>query len=104
MDEWNSNTFLMQEKTSVFSLRREFWFNGPELPDPLIATHNLNSDGYCATGLNRTSAIFIGIGKSLKSVYLYNFETNVWSQMSDTPIRIEWCNSYSSHGKDYRLQ
>ena len=97
--------FVVQRKTSVFSLKRELWFNGPDVPDPLIADHDLNYKNYCATGVNRTSAIFIGIGKKLmKSVYLYNFETNIWCQVLDAPISIRWCSSYSSHEKDYRSQ
>ena len=55
---------------------------------------------FCATGLNRTSAIFIGVDSSRKGVAVYNFETNNWSQVVDTPRKILWCSCSSSHKKD----
>ena len=85
--------FTEQEKTSVFSMKRGLWFNGPDL----FAVSNTM---YCATGLNRTSAIFIGVGFSMKGVIVYNFETNNWSQMADTPRKILWCSCSSAHEKD----
>ena len=94
--------FTDQEKTSVFSMKRGLWFNGPDLPEinavfntiDLIATPTM----YCATGLNRTSAIFIGFG--MKGVIVYNFETDNWSQMAETPRKILWCSCSSAHEKD----
>ena len=86
--------FTDQEKTSVFSMKRGLWFNGPDLPE-IIAVSDTK---YCATGLNRTSAIFIGFG--MKGVIVYNFETDNWSQMADTPRKILWCSCSSTHEKD----
>ena len=91
--------FADQEKTSVFSMKRGLWFDGPDLPDIItvpIMAHNV----FCATGLNRTSGIFIGVGKSMKGVAVYNFETNNWSQMADTLRNILWCSCSSAHEKD----
>ena len=69
VDEWNRNQFTFQEKTSVFSLRREIWFNGPDLPEALLVTHAM----YCATSLNQTNAIFIGVGETMRGVILFDF-------------------------------
>ena len=86
--------FTDQEKTSIFSMKRGLWFNGPDLPEIIAVSDTM----YCATGLNRTSAIFIGVG--MKGVIVYNFETDNWSQMADTPIMIFWCSCSSAHEKD----
>ena len=101
MDEWDKNMFGDQEKTSVFSMKRRLWFDGPDFPDIISVSDTLTvGTVFCATGLNRTSGIFIGVGKSLKGVAVYNFETNNWSQMADTPRKILWCTCSSSHEKD----
>ena len=93
------DVFADQEKTSVFSMKRRRWFDGPDLPD-IITVPIMADNVFCATGLNRTSGIFIGVGTSMKGVAVYNFETNNWSQMSDTPRKILWCTCSSSHEKD----
>ena len=99
MDEWDKNMFADQEKTSVFSMKRGLWFDGPDLTDIITASYMANTI-FGATGLNRTSGIFIGVGTSMKGVAVYNFETNNWSQMADTPRKILWCSCSSSHEKD----
>ena len=100
---WKVNNNLMgfmgpgstdQEKTSVFSMKRGLWFNGPDLLQIIAFSNTM----YCATGLNRTSAIFIGVG--MEGVIVYNFETDNWSQMADTPRKILWCSCSSAHEKD----
>ena len=100
MDEWDFNNFANQEKTSIYSLKRGLWFDGPKLPDVLMATQSM----YCTTALNRTSAIFIGVDTSRKGVFVYNFETSIWSQMLELPREIEWCSCSSSHNKDNNQQ
>ena len=92
--------FADQEKTSVFSMKRGLWFNGPDLPDIITASYTMTNTIFGATGLNRTSGIFIGVGTSMKGVAVYNFETNNWSQMADTPRKILWCSCSSAHEKD----
>ena len=91
--------FVDQEKTSVFSLKRGLWFDGPDLPDIITVSYTETHNIFCATGLNRTSGIFIGVGTSRKGVALYNFETNSWSLMADTPRKILWCSISSSREK-----
>ena len=92
--------FADQQKTSVFSMKKGLWFDGPDLPDIITASYTMTNTIFCVTGLNRTSGIFIGVGKSAKRVTVYNFETNNWSQMADTPRKIVWCSCSSSHKKD----
>ena len=75
-------------------MKRGLWFNGPDLLQIIAFSNTM----YCATGLNRTSAIFIGFG--MKGVIVYNFETDNWSQMAETPRKILWCSCSSAHEKD----
>ena len=54
--EGSSQNWKHQEKTSVFSLKKESWIEGPDLPKKVIA-----SLAYmvCITALNRTSVLFV---------------------------------------------
>ena len=85
-----------QEKTSLFSLKKETWIEGPELPKIVIATIASNKL-MCVTTLNRTSTLFIGIGKSMQEVISYDFEKDSWIQLEDTPKKIQWCTASSAH-------
>ena len=82
-------------------MKRELWFNGPYLPQFISVTYTMTYTIYCATALNKTSAIFIGVGKSMKGVVMYDFQMNHWIQMVDTPNTIQWCSCSSVHDKDY---
>ena len=93
------NYFKLQEKTSIFSLRREAWFNGPYLHKALLLKH---SGMYCVTSLNSTSTIFIGAGESKRGVILYDFTKNIWTEMVDSTLDIEWCSCSSAFEKDYK--
>ena len=88
-----------QEKTSLFSLKKESWIEGPDLPEKVIASLEKM---VCITALNRTSALFIGMGKTRKEVLLYDFTKDYWFQLEDTPKKIEWCASSSAHEKGYK--
>ena len=92
---------MNQEKTSLFSLKKESWIEGPDLPKSVIATLASNTS-MCVTAFNRTSTLFIGIGKSMQEVILYDFEKDSWIQLEDTPKKIQWCTSSSAHEKDYK--
>ena len=83
----------------MFSLKKESWIDGPDLPKKVIA-----SLAYmvCITALNRTSVLFVGMGKSRKEVLLYDFTKDYWFQLEDTPKKIEWCTSSSAHERDYK--
>ena len=84
----------------MFSLKKEYWIEGPDLPKSVIAKI-ASSTLMCVTALNRTSVLFIGIGESMKEVILYDFEKDSWIQLEDTPKTIQWCSSSSAHEKDY---
>ena len=71
---------LHQKKTSIFSLQRQIWFDGPDLPEDILMSYSK----YCVTSLNQTTAIFIGVGETMKGVILYNFATNIFAQKLDT--------------------
>ena len=88
----------LQEKTSLFSLRRETWFNGPELHRELINS----TDMYCMTSLNKTSTFFVGVGESTRGVILYDFAKNLWTEMADSTLDILWCSCSSDFEKDYK--
>ena len=90
-------SWKMQKKTSMFSLKKESWIVGPALPEKVI---NSLTNMVCITALNRTSALFIGMGQSRNEVLLYDFAKNSWFQLEDTPKKIEWCTSSSAHEKD----
>ena len=98
-EDWSLG-LLYQEKTSVFSLRKMKWFDGPNLPEALIINY-AGASMYCVTSLNQTTAIFIGVGETNRGVILYNFEFNSWTAIANTPTDIKWCSCSSSQGKDY---
>ena len=102
----------MQKKTSMFSLKKESWIEGPALSKTVLAslepfplangTLYTGYTAYCITALNRTSALFIGMGQSKQEVLLYDFAKDSWFQLKDTPKKILWCTSSSAHEKDYK--
>ena len=93
--------WINQEKTSLFSLKKEAWIEGPDLPMLLIASMDDNIR-YCVSALNRTSTLFLGLGKSSQEVLLYDFANDSWIQLEDMPKKILWCTSSSGHEKDYQ--
>ena len=86
----------------MFSLKKESWIEGPDLPKTVIAPMVYNASNLCITALNRTSAIFIGVGQSMQEVLLYDFAKDSWFQLEDTPKKIQWCTSSSAHEKDFK--
>ena len=90
-----------QEKTSLFSLKKESWIEGPELPKSVIARLSSNTL-MCVTALNRTSTLFLGIGESLQEALVYDFAKDSWVQLEDMPKKIQWCTSSSAHEKDHK--
>ena len=88
----------------MFSLKKESWIEGPDLPKTVISSIN-NFYGFnmvCITALNQTSAIFIGMGESKQEVLLYDFTKDSWFQLEDTPRKIKWCTASSAHEKNYK--
>ena len=87
-------------KTSVFSLRKQKWFHGPNLPEEILTTYG-TAAMYCVTSLNRTSTIFIGVNGTMKGVISYDFASNIWTQMANIPVNIMWCSCSSNQEKNY---
>ena len=85
----------------MFSLKKESWIEGPEMPKTVIAS-TVKDKNVCITALNRTSVLFIGMGQSMQEVLLYDFAKDSWFQLKDTPKKILWCTSSSAHEKDYK--
>ena len=84
----------------MFSLKKESWIEGPDLPTKVI--DSMGDRMFCITALNRTSTLFIGMGQSKQEVLLYDFAKDSWFQLEDTPKKILWCTSSSAHEKDYK--
>ena len=72
----------VQIKSSLWSLKRDVWINGPEIPEGLI------KDSPCATAINDTFAIIININSFTDRipVQAYDFSKGVWHPMSKPPI------------------
>ena len=71
-------------KSSLWTLKRDIWINGPEIPEGLI------KDSPCATAINDTFAIIININSFTDRipVQAYDFSKGVWHPMSKPPIEI----------------
>ena len=84
----------------MFSLKKEMWIEGPDLP--LRVIHSIQDTLVCVTALNRTSALFIGIGESTEETLLYDFAKGSWIELESSPKpKIGWCTSSSAHDKKY---
>ena len=74
----------VQIKSSLWSLKRDVWINGPEIPEVLI------KDSPCATTINDTFVIIININSNTNSIPIqtYDFSKGVWHPMSEPPVQI----------------
>ena len=77
-----SGSYKVHIKSSLWSLKRDVWINGPEIPEGLIKYSP------CATAINDTFAIIININSytDVIPVYAYDFSKGVWHPMSKPPI------------------
>ena len=99
--EMDVQSHKVQIKSSLWSLKRDVWINGPEIPEVLI------KDSPCATAINDTFAIIININSYTNSipVQAYDFSKGVWHPMSKPPIEIPTycpCSCASIYEKAYR--
>ena len=71
-------------KSSLWSLKRDVWINGPEIPEGLI------KDSPCATAINDTFAIIVNINSYKDSipVLAYDFSKGDWHLMANPPMQI----------------
>ena len=77
------NFWIPQEKTSIWTIEKEKWIQGPKVPLFLVKDSN-----FCATAINSTFVMFIGMQNS---VFTYDFATEIWSN-----IQIPWKISSSA--------
>ena len=79
-----SGSYKVHIKSSLWSLKRDVWINGPEIPEGLIKYSP------CATAINDTFAIIININSFTDriAVQAYDFSKGVWHPMSKPPIKI----------------
>ena len=94
-------SFKLQTRSSLWSLKRDIWINGPEIPEDLIEKNT------CATALNDTFAIIINISSStdIIPVLAYDFFKGVWHPMSNPPIfsnTKSTCSCAAMYEKTYR--
>ena len=82
--EMDCQSHKVQIKSSLWSLKRDVWINGPEIPEVLI------KDSPCATTINDTFVIIININSYTNTipVQAYDFSKGVWNPMSKPPIQI----------------
>ena len=98
----------VQIKSSLWSLKRDIWMNGPKIPEGLIKYIP------CATAINDTLAIIININSFTDSIpaQAYDFSKGVWHSMSKPPIQIPtsqfslgpmlYCSCDAIYEKTYR--
>ena len=70
---WGS--WIPQDKTSIWTVEKEKWIQGPKVPILLF-----HSPSFCATAINSTFVMFIGM---LDSVVTYDFTTEIWSNIKN---------------------
>ena len=99
----------VQIKSSLWSLKRDVWINGPEIPEVLI------KDSPCATAINDTFVVIININSYANSipVQAYDFSKGVWHPISKPRIKIPtsrfslgqtmlYCSCAAIYEKTYR--
>ena len=94
--------YKVQIKSSLWSLNKEAWINGPEIPEGLI------KDYPCATALNDTFAIIININSywDIIPARVYDFSKGGWHSMANPPMQIpderDPCTCATMYEKTYR--
>ena len=98
----------IQVKSSLWSLKRDVWIDGPEMPEHLIEYQP------CATALNDTVVVFINFNidfdTDIKPILAYDFSKGVWypiSKPSSFPDLSYFnqilCTCATTHDKTHRL-
>ena len=85
---FKSGSWIPQEKTSIWTIEKEKWIQGPKIPSKILVNKNNTNNFFCATAINSTFVMFIGMQDS---VFTYDFTTETWSN-----IQISWKISCSA--------
>ena len=93
---WNS--WIPQEKTSIWTIEKEKWIQGPKIPLFLVMDNN-SFNVFCATAINSTFVMFIGMQDS---VYTYDFTTETWSNIQ-IPWKIKSTACNTVHDKQAKM-
>ena len=98
---YNSHFGEIQTRSSLWSLKKDIWINGPEIPVGLI------KENPCAAALNYTFAVIINISShtDIIPVLVYDFFKGVWHPMSNPPIFSDTkssCSCAPMYEKTYR--
>ena len=84
---FKSGSWILQEKTSIWTIEKEKWIQGPKIPLDLL----LDGSTFCATAINSTFVMFIGMQDS---VFTYDFTTETWSNIQiSRKISCSACNT-----------
>ena len=86
---WGS--WIPQEKTSIWTIEKEKWIQGPKIPLFLVIDDNT----FCATAINSTFVMFIGMQNS---IFAYDFTKGTWSNIQ-TPWKISSTACNTVHDK-----
>ena len=95
----------IQVKSSLWSLKRDVWIDGPNMPEHLIKKQP------CATALNDTVVVFINFNIDLYSdtdILLpnvaYDFSKGLWYPISKPENYFNLlCTCATTHDKTHRL-
>ena len=85
-----------QNKTSIWSLKKEIWFQGPILPDQVL--HN----SICSTALDSSKVVFVRYGDDKDEIAILDIRNGVW-EMVDKLVSAElyWVKCATFTRKDY---
>ena len=97
----------IQVKSSLWSLKRHVWIDGPEMPEQLIKKQP------CVTALNDTVVVFINFNTDIITILAYDFSEGIWYPISkpssiSKPLSLPvysnlLCTCATTHDKTYRL-
>ena len=73
----------MGDKTILWSIKKQKWFFGPEVPN------SYSVHGGCAVPINRNAVIILGVldnnNDDANNVFSFNFESHKWTKLKKFP-------------------
>merc|ERR1711971_532706 len=105
--KWQHYDYEVQAKSSLWSLKREVWIDGPEMPEHLIKRQP------CATAINDKVVVFINFNideyfdADIIPIKAYDFSKGVWYPISKPSLFPDYfnllCTCATTHDKTHRL-